>query len=100
MKRIAPIVLLSSLLLVPGCSSMSQLAALRSCTFAFTGVSDVRLAGISIGPGADYSHLGVADIARLTAAVLAKTMPLDVIAHVEVANPAENKVPARLASMN
>src|SRR5262245_51539742 len=72
MKRIAPAVLFASLLLVPGCSSMSQLAALRLCSFTFSGVSDVRLAGISIGPGANYSNLGVADVARLTAAVLSK----------------------------
>jgi hypothetical protein len=99
MKRIAPAVLLLSLIALPGCSAYNQLASLRSVTFAFTGVSDVRVAGIPIGPGASYSTLGVGDVARLAAAVLSHTMPLDVIAHVDVANPAENKVPARLASM-
>jgi hypothetical protein len=95
----APVVLLS-ILLLPGCAAVNELAALRSVTFEFAGVSDVRFVGIPIGPGADYSRLGMADVARLAAAALAKQAPIELVAHVSATNPAENKVVARMVGMD
>jgi hypothetical protein len=88
------------LMLVPGCAGMREVTALRSVTFDFGGVSDVRFVGIDIGPGADFGKLGAGDVARLAAAVLAKQVPIDFVAHVTATNPRENSVPARVTALD
>jgi len=62
-------------------------------------VSDVRLAGIRIGAGSTYASLGLADAARLTAAVVAREVPIEFIAHVDASNPPENTVSARMVDL-
>ncbi len=85
---------------VPGCTALQELAALRSVTFAFAGVSDVRLAGIRIGAGSSYASLGAADVARLGAAVVSQEVPIEFLAHVDATNPPENTVSARMVDMD
>lgn len=97
-RFLAPLALLA-LIVVPGCAALQQLAALRTVTFAFAGVSDVRLAGIRMGAGSSYSSLGLADLTRLGTAVVAKEMPLEFVAHVSASNPAANKVTARMVDL-
>ncbi|OGF13981.1 MAG: hypothetical protein A2W00_04965 [Candidatus Eisenbacteria bacterium RBG_16_71_46] len=97
--RIAALLALSVLGLTPGCAALQELAAVRTVTFAFAGVSDVRLAGVSIGAGSRFTSLGVSDAARLGAAVLADQVPLELVAHVSAANPRENTVTARLVQL-
>lgn len=89
-----------ALLVLTGCTALQELAALRSCRFAFANVSDVRVAGIAVGPGARFGSLGVADAARLGAALLAKQVPIELVAHVSTTNPAENKVAARMVNLD
>jgi hypothetical protein len=88
-----------ALIALPGCATLQQLAALHSVTFAFGGVSDVRLVGIRIGPGTSYSSLGFTDVTRLGAAIVAKEVPLELVAHVSATNPASNTVAARMVDM-
>lgn len=90
---------LLALLTTSGCATLKTLTDLRNVTFAFTGVSDVKLAGIAVGPGADYSKLGLADVARLTAALVSKQAPVDMIMHVSATNPTDNRIPARIADI-
>lgn len=99
-SRLAAPLAALALLAVPGCAAIQQLAALRSVTFAFAGVSDVRLAGIPIGEESSFRSLTVADAARLTAAVVAEHVPLQMVAHLDATNPADNKVAARLAGLD
>lgn len=98
LRLVAPLALLA-LAALPGCTAMQELASLRLVTFAFSGVSDVRFVGIPIGPGADYSNLGLADVARLAAAAVTQQAPIELIAHVSATNPPENKVTARMVAM-
>jgi len=94
----APLALLA-IVALPGCAAMQELAALRLVSFAFSNVSDVRFVGIPIGPGTSYSSLGVADVARVAAALVARQAPLELVAHVSATNPPENKVTARMVDM-
>ena len=97
--RLASPLALIALLAIPGCTALQQLAALRTVTFAFAGVSDVRLAGVRIGAGSDFASLSLADAARLGAAVIAKDVPIEFVAHVSAANPRENTVTARMVEL-
>lgn len=92
--------ILAGALLLAGCATLSQVAALRRVAFAFDRVSDVRVAGIDVARFVSYGDLGAVDVARLAAAVLDKEVPLDMIVHVRAQNPAENDVTARLVGMD
>lgn len=95
---VAPLALVA-LLAISGCTALQQLAALRTVTFAFAGVSDVRLAGIRIGAGSNYASLSLRDAANLGAAMIAKDVPIEFVAHVNATNPPENTVTARMVEM-
>lgn len=100
MKRLLHALVLLPMLVLSGCAGMSDVTHLRNLTFDFDGVSDTRLCGISIGPGASYSNLGMADLARLTAALLTHEAPFEAIIHVKASNPAANRVAATLSRMD
>jgi len=96
-RRIAIIFALGTLA-GPGCATMRQLTALRRVDFSIEQVSGVRLAGIDIARVGSLQALGVVDAARLTAAIAARNVPLDLTIHVRADNPAENPT-ARLLRM-
>ena len=89
-----------ALVAVPGCAALEQLAVLRTVMFAFSGVSDVRVAGIRLGGGASFSALSVTDAARLGAAIVAREVPFEMTAHVAATNPSDNKVSARMVDLD
>jgi len=88
-----------ALIAVPGCAALQQLAVLRTVTFAFAGLSDVRLAGIRLDSGTSYATLSLADVRLLGNAVIARQVPLEFIAHVSASNPAANTVTARMVDL-
>lgn len=88
------------LALIPACATVQSLAALRSVTFAFERVSDLRLAGVRISPGMGFSDLGLADAARITAAIVTRSVPLELVGHVDATNPRENRVEARMVALD
>lgn len=90
---------LLGLVALPSCTALQEIAALRTVSFTFASVSDVRLVGIPIGAGSSYSTLGLADAARLGAAVASRQAPIELVAHVSATNPPENKVTARLVQL-
>jgi hypothetical protein len=83
-----------------GCATLQEIAALRSVAFSFDRVADVRVAGIAIGSGTGFANLGLADGARLAAAIVNRQVPLELVAHVRAQNPAENHVAARLVNVD
>ena len=88
-----------TLLAIPGCATLQQIAPLRTVRFDFGGVSDVRIAGIPIGEKTSFRSLSVANAARLAAAIAMNEVPLELIAHVHATNPAENAVSARMVAL-
>ena len=98
-SRITVLFAALGLLGISACATLQQIAALRTLTFEFTRVSDVRLVGIPIGAGSTFSGLGMVDAARLGAAILAKQAPIELVAHVNATNPAANQVTARMVEL-
>ncbi len=99
MKRIAVLAALVAAFTWSGCTALQEMAALRSVAFAFDRVADVRVAGVRVGAGARFTDIGVADAARLGAAVAAKSVPIELVAHVSATNPRENTVAARMTDL-
>ena len=98
--RPAAVAAILALVTLAGCATLQQLAALRSVHFAFAGVSDVRIAGVRLDNLTDYRSLTVTDAARLATAVASRDVPLDLIAHLDATNPAENSVTARMVDLS
>lgn len=82
--------------LLSNCATLQEVATLRTVSFAFDRVSEVRLAGVRLEAGTRLSELGVADAARVMDAVSRRSVPIELIAHVRAENPAENRVVARM----
>lgn len=88
--------LLLPLLLVGGCATLQQLAALRDVDFALDRIGQVQLAGVALDQVRSYSDLSLTDVARLTLALSQDELPLDFELLVQGENPSDNSTDARL----
>jgi hypothetical protein len=74
--------------------------ALRNVDFTFDRVADVSVAGVDVSRLRSYGDLGLADAARLSAAVVEGDVPLTLGVHLTALNPDDNSVDARLVQMD
>ena len=88
-----------TLLVVAGCASLQQLAALRNVRFDLGGVRGGRLAGVELENVADASKLSAIDLGRIAIATARKDLPLEFLLDLRADNPAENKVTARMVRL-
>jgi hypothetical protein len=100
LARLIGTLVFAGVMLLPGCRTVREFASLRNVNFDLDRVSDVRLAGIDVARIRSYEDLGMMDVARLTAAVARKELPLDLVVHVRAENPPENRVQARLVRLD
>ena len=98
--RVFGCLLAATMLTATGCATIQQIVALHRVTFAFTGVSDVRVAGVRVEDGSSFTRLSLADAARVAAAVAAKDVPLELTAHVSATNPRTNTVKASMVGLD
>jgi hypothetical protein len=98
--RAAPFLLLGALLVgSSGCATLQQMAALRQVDFSLDRVSALTLAGVDLTRVRSYEELGVVDVARITAAVATRRLPLDFTLHVRADNP-EGNGQARMTALD
>ena len=93
-------VLLVASLGASACATMQQVMALSDVDFSLDRVARVRLAGVDLDGKRSFSDLGLADVARLTAAVADRDLPLSLDVHLTAVNPEDNTVDARLVRMD
>ena len=94
------VVTLAALAGITGCATLRQFAALGQVRFSFDRITDVRLAGVSTAGKDSYSDLRFQDVARITAAIASRAVPLDFVVQVRAENPASNTVTARLLQLD
>ena len=82
-----------------GCAAFKQTAALSQVKFNFDRISDVRVAGVNVADKKSYSDLGVTDVAKLSAGVLAHDVPTRLTVHLKAENPSSNSVTAKMVKM-
>jgi hypothetical protein len=100
-KRVGVLVLtVAALAGITGCATLRQFAALGQVRFSFDRITDVRLAGVSTAGKDSYSDLRFQDVARITAAIASREVPLDFVVQVRAENPASNTVTARLLQLD
>ena len=93
------VAVLGVLLLAPGCTTLSQIAALRQVDFQLDGVSNAFVAGVDLSR-AQNGQLGPTDLARLGVAAARGSAPLTFNLNVGADNPADNAAAARLVSLD
>lgn len=86
-------------LVVGGCTTLNEIAALRLVDFALGGTSQGRLAGIDLSSIRGYEDLRSADALRIVDALRQRRLPLEFTLHVDAENPAGNGVAARLVKL-
>ncbi len=85
--------------LLCNCATLSELATLRTVSFAFDRISEVRIAGVRLEAQTRFASLGIADAGRVLAAMSQQSVPIELVAHVRAENPAENRVVARMVEV-
>ena len=85
--------------LLTNCATLQELATLRTVSFAFDRVSEVRVAGVRLDASTKFTSLSIADAARVLDAVSRHTVPIELVAHVRAENPAENRAVARMVEL-
>ena len=88
MRRL--LIYVSTLLLVPGCSILSELTALTKCEFSFHSAQDPSACGIDISSRRSYSDFSFVDGQVIAGNLLSGTLPFGITANVEVLNPGVN----------
>ena len=100
-KRVGVLVLtVAALAGITSCATLRQFATLGQVRFSFDRITDVRLAGVSTAGKDSYSDLRFQDVARITAAIASREVPLDFVVQVRAENPASNTVTARLLQLD
>ncbi len=92
----ALLVPLALVMLISGCATLQQIAALRQVDFSLDRLSRLELAGVRLDDKRSYGDLGVADVTRLTLALAEGRLPLAFNLDVQGENPADNAADARL----
>ena len=89
-----------ALILVAGCATLQQIAALRRVDFSIDSVSEPRLAGVAVERIRNYRELTALEIASITLALTRRDLPFDFTLHLDAVNPRDNSVAARLIQMD
>ena len=90
---------LSVTLVVGGCTTLNEIAALRLVDFALGGTSQGRLAGIDLSSIRGYQDLRSTDALRIVDALRQRRLPLEFTLHVDAENPGSNRIAARLVKL-
>lgn len=94
--RAGPIALSLLAVVLGGCATLQQLAALRTVTFAIDGIVGGRLAGVDVSNVGTATDLGTLDAARIAASVAGGSLPLEFVVNVSAENPADNSTAAEM----
>ncbi len=97
--RLARILVVLAAVLLPGCATLREVAALRYVDFSLAGTSGGTLAGIPIQSTHDFDDLSLLDLARIGRALSSRELPLEVVLDVRAANPSDS-APARLLALD
>jgi hypothetical protein len=89
-----------ALMTLLGCAAAKEMLALRQVEFHLNGVSGARAAGVSLEGIESYSDLRPSDVARLSAAIARRDVPMELTVHLEGRNPESNTVTAKLVGMD
>lgn len=84
---------------VTGCTTIQQVAALRSVGFRIDRVTELELAGVDFSQARSSSDVSLGDSARVATALVAGELPLSFDLHLVAENPASNSVTARLVQL-
>lgn len=88
MKKI-PVYILC-LLVLSGCSALSELSAFKSCEFRLYSFQEPAICGIDISDRRSWSDFSFMDAQVVGANLLRGTLPFDITVNVEVRNPGKS----------
>ena len=87
-------------LITPGCSTIRQIANLRSIDFGIENVTGAQLAGVDLRGVRDYGDLGAREAVLIGRALSGGELPLRFQLNLMAQNPEENNVTARMVQMD
>jgi hypothetical protein len=80
-------ILISFILIIPGCALLTELTAFTRCEFSFHSAQDPVVCGINVASKHSFSDFSLLDGQRIATNILTGTLPFSITANVEVRNP-------------
>ena len=77
----------SILLIIPGCSILTELTAFTKCEFSFHSAQNPSVCGINVTNRRSFSDFSFLDGQKIAGNLLKGTLPFAITANVEVVNP-------------
>jgi LEA14-like dessication related protein len=80
------------------CDVLSGVASFVNCKYEFAGFSNPSVAGINLSNVSDINNIGAASLLKLTAGIMAGSLPLNVTVNINATNP--NSTTAKIAGLD
>jgi hypothetical protein len=90
----------TAVVILSGCATLNQLAALKEVDFSIRDVTQSTLAGIALDGVDEYSDFGAGDMLKLAAALRSKELPLAFTLNLDATNPESNSVSAKMVQLD
>lgn len=81
------LVLSSVILMIPGCSILTELTAFTKCEFSFHSARNPTVCGIDVSNRSSFSDFSLMDGQLILGSLLKQSLPFTITANVEVKNP-------------
>jgi hypothetical protein len=80
-------IILISILIMVGCTTVSQIATLKKCEFRVQGIKEVVAAGVNVSGKKSISDVSILDAGKITLAIKRGSLPVTMTCAVEIRNP-------------
>ena len=87
-----------AVIFLASCGMYNKMQTFTKCDFKLKSLEPITLAGINIQKISKFNDLGILDVAKITAAYISKSLPLNITANIFVTNP--NPSPAAMTKMD
>lgn len=85
MKKL--LILVSIIVILPGCALLTELTAFTKCEFSFHSAQDPVVCGVNVTTKRSFSDFSLMDGQRIATNILTGTLPFTITANLEVKNP-------------
>ncbi len=76
----------------------AEMVNLKNCTFDINNINNIQMLGVNLSKGMSKSDLNLAQLAKLTNAIVQKTLPVTFNVNLNVKNP--NSIAASMSKMD
>jgi LEA14-like dessication related protein len=91
-------IIIVAVIFLASCGILKKMQTFAKCDFKLKSLDPIMLAGVNIQKKSSFNNLNIFDVAKVTAAYIVKSVPIDITANIFATNP--NSSPAAMTKMD